>query len=810
MVNGKYPSTNRIKNLLFTLALLFNLFFIILFIPSSSAISYKYSNSGSNDIINSYYDYDNYKQTDNSETNKTEINTQIIFSCQNLTKQDYTYILSEDIQDINIDTCINILADNITLDCQDNSIKPASIHYAIKINANNAVVKNCNIESLSLFQGYNGMYADVGIYTTSSSSNALLQNNKITNFYYGIMNEADNSLILGNYFTKNREGIFLEYTNNNIVKENYMANNTYASMVIRGGSRNVLENNKAEEKIANIAVEGYTLNCGYYRGIEFNYYDKNITAIGTKFSDFPINKEFNYLENDCSNLDCFWVGDSCIKDASNNNCLDNDNDGYYGFDAYECYKGQDCNDNNDKINPSQEDICFNDIDEDCSGSARKCKEINSCGNYSESNVDYFLNSDLINIKPMCLFFNSSHTTLDCQNHLITTNKNEALLSNPLILMNGNYNTVSNCLINSNHNVSSYDQKIGYGAITSRGNFARINDNNINGARGAIYINGNYNLVENNKINGSYYGLVAYSGMYNEIKNNLAKNSRIGINANQWITYSNFINNYAYNNYMGIRLEGKDITLKCGKYLNNTGDISIVYYAERIKAIGTIFNTIGSKDNFAYINHSCYDIGCRWFGDECLVDSDFDDVPDLNDTCLNTAFGQEVNENGCSCSQINIPFRDCKKSRCYGENYITYPNDGYDICIAGEIVQEYSCEIISSNYSKDCDPDDDNDGVLDRIDLCDNTVLPENQFRRLGVNRFADIDGDYIFETRENMLRPISNSKYSLNYTKGCSCSQILKLKPGKDLGELMFGCTEGTIKNYDKYVKPKNNKISRI
>ncbi|MBU2576210.1 MAG: hypothetical protein KKF50_00630 [Nanoarchaeota archaeon] len=54
------------------------------------------------------------------------------------------------------------------------------------------------------------------------------------------------------------------------------------------------------------------------------------------------------------------------------------------------------------------------------------------------------------------------------------------------------------------------------------------------------------------------------------------------------------------------------------------------------------------------------------------------------------------------------------------------------------------------------PDSDGDGVSDSEDLCPDTI--ENQI---------------IY---------------------GCSCSQILELKPGKDKGELKNGCSKGTIK----------------
>ena len=97
-------------------------------------------------------------------------------------------------------------------------------------------------------------------------------------------------------------------------------------------------------------------------------------------------------------------------------------------------------------------------------------------------------------------------------------------------------------------------------------------------------------------------------------------------------------------------------------------------------------------------------------------------------------------------------------------------------------------------SNTCILDSDNDGVPDNKDKCPRTRLPE-RFVLLS-SHYGDIDGDKMFETVKK--GKISNSNYSLNDTKGCSCKQILGIKPGRNIGEEMFGCTEGTIKDFIK------------
>jgi hypothetical protein len=95
-------------------------------------------------------------------------------------------------------------------------------------------------------------------------------------------------------------------------------------------------------------------------------------------------------------------------------------------------------------------------------------------------------------------------------------------------------------------------------------------------------------------------------------------------------------------------------------------------------------------------------------------------------------------------------------------------------------------------------DSDEDGITDNwygeVDYCPDTIIPENiPEKKLIVKHFADIDGDGIFETRKKSFKPITDSKYTLKDTCGCSCEQILDLKPGLNKGEKYFGCSKGTM-----------------
>ncbi len=124
---------------------------------------------------------------------------------------------------------------------------------------------------------------------------------------------------------------------------------------------------------------------------------------------------------------------------------------------------------------------------------------------------------------------------------------------------------------------------------------------------------------------------------------------------------------------------------------------------------TNFDAVILQDGEYIWNVQCYDNhGSSDWSDSnysltiLTTDSDADGVPNEDDLCPNTPLWEAVNEDGCSCSQIEILFRDCPDDQCEGANWVDYPEDGYDICEAGEIIEEYLCEAISSTYSEECD------------------------------------------------------------------------------------------------------------
>ena len=104
-------------------------------------------------------------------------------------------------------------------------------------------------------------------------------------------------------------------------------------------------------------------------------------------------------------------------------------------------------------------------------------------------------------------------------------------------------------------------------------------------------------------------------------------------------------------------------------------------------------------------------------------------------------------------------------------------------------------------------DTDDDGIPDLFeefaDVCSGTVIPESvPTRRLGVNRFALVDDDGVFDTTP----PPGGGggpglSFNIEDTAGCSCKQIIEgLSLGK--GHEKFGCSTSAMEAWVSLVNP--------
>jgi hypothetical protein len=89
----------------------------------------------------------------------------------------------------------------------------------------------------------------------------------------------------------------------------------------------------------------------------------------------------------------------------------------------------------------------------------------------------------------------------------------------------------------------------------------------------------------------------------------------------------------------------------------------------------------------------------------------------------------------------------------------------------------------------CDDDVDGDEVLDDVDECIFEASTDAPTTRLGTNRWADLDGDGIFDTTG---KNASDRFFTLEDTAGCSCAQIIDIC-GYGNGHSKFGCSHSVM-----------------
>ena len=98
-------------------------------------------------------------------------------------------------------------------------------------------------------------------------------------------------------------------------------------------------------------------------------------------------------------------------------------------------------------------------------------------------------------------------------------------------------------------------------------------------------------------------------------------------------------------------------------------------------------------------------------------------------------------------------------------------------------------------------DEDGDGVLDNVDICQGTNIPEAiPTRRLGINRFVLADGDGNFDSTAPRGRGPQKS-FAIEDTSGCSCDQIIEAL-GLRQGHSKFGCSISAMEDFIAQLPP--------
>ena len=160
--------------------------------------------------------------------------TYIISDCSILNQSGATYILNQSIIDSSISKCINIQAENITLDCQGYTIDgDDTADIGVYIGYTQATIRNCTITDWRFagisaetpdaltFENLNLSSNGRGIYLYGSTSNILVNVTANSNSHYGLSLVAGSSAIVRNSTFKNNgdfdvhimSSSFQEFTN---------------------------------------------------------------------------------------------------------------------------------------------------------------------------------------------------------------------------------------------------------------------------------------------------------------------------------------------------------------------------------------------------------------------------------------------------------------------------------------------------------------------------------------------------------------------------------------------------------------------
>jgi len=200
--------------------------------------------------------------------NTTEVRTLTvpsILNCMNLNYNNTIYTLGGDIINNQITTvCINITAQNITLDCQGHYISSIQNITGIFSNQFNSTIQNCNITMGSggnsnaygiflsssnystLFNNTAGRDGSTGISLSSSSNNTLINNigRSISYSAFYIFSSSNNNLLINNTGTTSAgTGFVIQDSNSNILINSTGTSNSNPGISLSSSSNNTLMSN---------------------------------------------------------------------------------------------------------------------------------------------------------------------------------------------------------------------------------------------------------------------------------------------------------------------------------------------------------------------------------------------------------------------------------------------------------------------------------------------------------------------------------------------------------------------------------------
>ncbi len=223
----------------------------------------------------------------------TEVYAIDISGCSNLNQPGTTYLLTADITNSATSYCMNISANNVTLDCQGHNIDGDDLaDYGIYISRSssqttNVTVRNCNVTdwdvaNIYLYYANGNNLTNVtstsspyyGFYLSSSNS-ITISNSTANSNYYGFYLISSNSITISNSTvnSNSQSGFFISSSNNNTISNSTVNSNSQSGFYLFSSNNNTISNSTVNSNTwygfylsssNSITISNSTANSNYY------------------------------------------------------------------------------------------------------------------------------------------------------------------------------------------------------------------------------------------------------------------------------------------------------------------------------------------------------------------------------------------------------------------------------------------------------------------------------------------------------------------------------------------------------------------
>lgn len=190
-----------------------------------------------------------------------------IDNCSLLDTAGETYVLTQDILDSPNTTCMNITADNVTLDCNGSKIDGVYSSNTLGVHAENrenVTVKNCNITDWWF-----------GVHLNLTCNSTVFSNNFTHNDHGFDINNSVYNNISDNFLESVTYGIYASNSTNNSIGNNFIRNGTVGIGFYSYSNTNMLFGNFLES-FDDYAVYLYQSRINFFRDSRINTTAKNV------------------------------------------------------------------------------------------------------------------------------------------------------------------------------------------------------------------------------------------------------------------------------------------------------------------------------------------------------------------------------------------------------------------------------------------------------------------------------------------------------------------------------------------------------